>query len=142
MSEYVKLVNPNATGSLCYHIYSDLNSDTIEIVLMDCGTATLTRVEMGTVMCTLSSDIFYELVEAINKRNKLEIERDAMYDSVKCGDTEMLYDLCQTNYEYGRACERAYNLREFIIDKIGFQNWVNTTRVYEAFYQIDRGELG
>ena len=65
------------------------------------------------------------------------MERDALLDTVLESDTDMVADLTQCAYEYGRLKERAYNLRDFIIDNVGDKNWHNALIVYHAIYDVD-----
>ena len=117
------------------HVYShDIPSETLTFDLVDGGTFKANKSDVFNAFCLMTSEDFLLLTTEINDRESANEEMHELYARIADGDTEL-----NTIYEYGRVC-RVYArhdttvrmVRDQIIDKVGWESWVHSLRIYES----------
>lgn len=139
----MKLENPafDALKHFYFSIY-DIDNDIAEIeVVTNNGTKYMNKLQLANAVSILSTSEFGRYIDAINQREYFKMELDALLDTVMQGDTEMAPELVNCTLEYGRLKERVENLRGFIIDNVGDDNWKNALIVYRAMYDVNKDEI-
>lgn len=138
-----KLANPafDALKHFYFSIY-DVDNDIaeIEVVTNDCAKY-MNKLELANAVSILSTSEFSRYIDALNQRESLKMERDALMDTVLEGDTDMVIQLIDCAQQYGCIKERIKDLRDFIVNNVGDKNWYNARLVYSAMYDVNENEI-
>lgn len=112
----------------------DLPTKELCFTLLNGATFEANKTDVFNAFCLMSSEDFLLLTTEINDREDASEKMHELYERIADGDTDL-----NTIYEYGRVC-RVYArhdttvrmVRDQIIDKVGWESWVHSLRIYES----------
>lgn len=113
--------------------------------LLDGGQVTLSQQDIAQAFIVITSCEFEELCEAINSRENADNKAHELYNDAFMQDSsaqDCLYEIAKAFERLGRAKESVATIRDDIIARVGWPNWINACRLYETLYDVPRDYLG